>query len=117
MSREIEILDFAAPYLFTGASAENERLAVLRNFQAPSGCIRIGITNEKDGLVLIVHHPRREIMRGSIFTHHARGNHKDQSTAEPHFVRLPLIEDDKLQRLVQLQIRMLAMGAMRFQIV
>src|SRR5436305_558207 len=78
---EIKVLDFAASDLFTGAGAEKEWLAVLRNLQPPSWCTRICITNEKNGLMLIVHHPRREIMRGSIFTHHARRNHKDQSTA------------------------------------
>src|SRR5689334_23165609 len=107
MGREVKIFDLAAPCHFAGAGTENKWFAGFRTFQTPSRSVRVGITDEKDRLVFVIHHSDGEIMGGGIFSHHSRCNDKDMSAAEPHFLSLPLFENNEFQCFMQLQIRML----------
>ena len=79
--------------------------------------VRIGVTNKENGLPFVADHPRRQIVRRRVFAHHAGGDDENLPAAQFHFFRLALFENNELQRLVQLQVRVLAVRPVRLQIV
>ena len=115
--RQIKIQQIAFMRDTTGARTEHKRLAGLCSFQPSARRVRIRIADKENGLPLVANHACREIMRGGVFAHHAGGEHKDPSAAQFHFFGLTFFEHDELQRLVQLQIHVLAVSPVRFEVV
>ncbi len=77
----------------------------------------IGIANEENGLAFVLDHPHGEIVGGCVLGHHAGSEHKDAPAAEFHIFGLTLFQHHKIQFLVQLHAGVLAMRAVRFEVV
>ena len=56
-------------------------------------------------------------MRGGVFAHHAGRDDEQSPAGEAHGLRLAFFEHGEIQGVVQLQLRVLAIGAMRFEVV
>ena len=56
-------------------------------------------------------------MRGGVLAHHAGGDDEEAAAGELHLVHLPLLQHDEVQGIVQLEVGILAMGAVRLQVV
>ena len=67
---EIEILHLATPGHFSNSRAEKECFSGFGRFQPATGCIRIGIADEENGLPFIPDHANGQIVRGGVFVHH-----------------------------------------------
>ena len=90
---------------------------MFRGFQSAAGRIRVCVADEEDGLFLVACHANGEVVCGGVFTHHAGGDDEDASAGEFHFLHLTGVEDDEVQRFVQLEIGVIAVRAVRFEIV
>ena len=112
---QIEIIQLAVQRDLACAGAQLERLATPRRAQLAALGFRVGVADQENRLPFVSDHPSGEVVSGGVFVHHPGGDDEDPAAAEPHLVNLPLIEDDEVQRLVELEIAVLAMGAMRFR--
>ena len=89
----------------------------LEALRRPPGRIGVGVTDEEDGLVFVTDHAEGQVVRGGVLAHHAGGDDKEAAAGKLHLLDLPLIQHGEVQRVVQLQVGILAMGAVRFQVV
>src|SRR6185295_17707119 len=76
-----------------------------------------GVTDKEDGLAFVTGHAHGEVVGGGVFRHHPGGEHEDASAAELHYFALALFEHDEIVRFVKLQVRVLAVRAVGFEIV
>ena len=97
--------------------AEEEPFTGFGHLQPSAGRVGIGIPDEEDRLAFVTDHAEGQVMRGGVLAHHAGGDHENAAPGEFHVVDLTLVEDDEIQRVVQLQIGVLAVGPVRFQVV
>ena len=114
---EVVILYLAPARDLAGAGAEDECFAQLRGLHPAAGRAGVGVTDEEDGLFLIAGHALGEVVRGGVLAHHAGGDDEDASARELHALGLTFLEDDEVERLAELQVCVLAVGAVGFQIV
>ena len=100
-----------------GAGAEHKGFTRSGGLQPSARRVRIGVADKENGLPLIPNHAQGEIVRRRVFAHHAGSNDKNPPAAQFHFFRLAFFQDNEFQRFVQLQIRVLAVRAVRLQII
>ena len=114
---EIEVLHFAAAGDFAGAGAEEERLARLGGLEPATRRVGVGVADEEDGLAFVADHAQRQVVGGGVLAHHAGGDDEEAAAGELHLLHLPLFQHDEVQGIAQLEVGILPMGAVRFQVV
>ena len=92
-------------------------LARLGGFEAAARRVGVGVADEEDGVAFVADHAQGQVVGGGVLAHHAGGDDKEAAAGELHLLDLPLIQHDEVQGLAQLQVGILAMGAVRFQVV
>ncbi len=114
---EVELLEVAAAGEFASGGAEEEALAGLGGFEPAAGGIGVGVADEEDGLAFVFDHAEGEVMGGGVFAHHAGGEDEDAAAGETELFGLAFLEDDEVKGFVELQLAMLAVGAVGFEVV
>ena len=114
---QIEILYVATLGDLSCARAEHKCLAGFGGFESASRCGGVCVADEEDGLFFVAGHTDGEVVRGGVLAHHAGSDDEDASAGEFHFLHLTGIHHYEVQRFVKLQVGVVAMGAMRFEIV
>src|SRR6185312_7734352 len=114
---EVEFLDLAFAGGGAAAGAEEKCFALFGRTKAAGGGVGIGVADEENGHAIVTHHAQGEVVRGGVFAHHAGGDDEQSSAAEVHGLGLAFFEDGQFQRFVQLQVGLLAIGAVGFEVV
>ena len=117
MGGEVEVLHFAASGDFAGAAAEYKCRAVFCRLEPAAGRVRVGVADEKNRLAFVADHAGGKVMRSGVFAHHPGGEDENAPAGEPHFIHLAWFEHSEVQRLGQLEVAVVAMGAVGFEIV
>jgi len=117
VSGQIKVFNVAALGNLASTRAKKECLARLSRAEPASRGVRISITDKEHRLVFISDHSQRERVRRGILAHHTRRNHKDSAASEFHLFCLAVFQDNQIKRFVQLKVRKLPMGTVRFQII
>src|SRR6185503_3349709 len=91
---QVEVLHFTAVGDFAGAAAQDKGSARLGGLDPSAGRVRVGITDEENGLALVADHAGGEVVGGGVFAHHPGGDDKDASAGKPHLINLPGFEND-----------------------
>ena len=99
---EVEILDPATKRYFAATGAKDESFPRLRCPKTSTRRVRVGLTNEEDPVLLLPYHAESEIMGGSVFAHHPRGDHENFAAGQFHALRLAFFQNAKFEHLVQL---------------
>jgi hypothetical protein len=117
MGRQIKFPQVAPPGDGPPRGAERKRFARLGRPQPARRRFRIGVAHEENALPFVADHPGGQIVRGGILAHHAGRHDEDFAAAQFHGVGFPPLQHNQLQRLVQLQPRMLPMSPVALDIV
>ena len=100
---EIKAIHLAMAREFTTAFAEVKGLTARCSTQFAGGCVGRSVADEVNGMSLHRRHTHRQLVRQSMFAHHAGGDDK-QGTVEFDFVQLFALEHAEIQRIAQIQI-------------
>src|SRR5207247_10310020 len=100
-----------------GAPAQDKGSARLGGLEPSAGRVGVGVTDEENRLALVAGHAGGEVVGGGVFAHHAGGDDKDASAGKPHLINLPGFENDQVERLSQLEVAVVAVGAVGFEVV
>ena len=117
MGGKIKLLNLAVARELAGAGAEQKCFTRGGCFEPAAGCIGVRVTDKENRLGRIADHAHGQGMRGCVFAHHTGGKDKKAAPGEFHFFRLTVLQHCKIERFAQLQIGVLPMSPMRFEIV
>src|SRR2546425_530847 len=114
---QVEVLHFTAFGDFAGTAAHDEGSARPGSLEPSAGRVSVGVTDEENGLALVADHAGGEVVGGGVFAHHAGREDKNASAGEAHLLQLSGFKNDQVERLSQLEVAVVAVGAVRFEVV
>ena len=110
---QVEVLHFTAFGDFAGTAAHDEGSARPGSLESSAGRVSVGVTDEENGLALVADHAGGEVVGGGVFAHHAGREDKNASAGEAHLLQLSGFKNDQVERLSQLEVAVVAVGAVR----
>src|SRR5206468_2839151 len=114
---QVGVLHFTAFGDFAGTAAHDERSARPGSLEPSAGRVSGGVADEENGLALVADHAGGEVVGGGVFAHHAGSEDKNASAGEAHLLQLSGFKNDQVECLSQLEVAVVAVGAVRFEVV